>query len=179
VLRKRLEARDDNSLSVVKKGQRLSFNQWADIFLEDYSKPPMRAEKTHEANLTALKALRPAFGEQKLSDIDAEQIENFLRRRLKQKKRVKTTTGFRELGTVKATTVHQQSRVLRRVFSVAVRKKLCTANPCAGVEFPVKVKGLFRPHYMTWSEQQSIEFQAPAYLKNVIRIITETGPQGL
>jgi integrase len=37
------------------------------------------------------------------------------------------------------------------------------------------VKGLFRPHYMTWSEQETIEQKAPAYLRNVIRIITETG----
>jgi len=37
------------------------------------------------------------------------------------------------------------------------------------------VKGLFRPHYMTWSEQAIIEQNAPAYLRNVIRIITETG----
>jgi hypothetical protein len=43
------------------------------------------------------------------------------------------------------------------------------------VEFPVKVKGLFRPHYMSWSEQQRIEFQAPEYLRNIIRIITESG----
>jgi hypothetical protein len=28
---------------------------------------------------------------------------------------------------------------------------------------------------MTWSEQQRIEFQAPEYLRNIIRIITETG----
>ena len=37
------------------------------------------------------------------------------------------------------------------------------------------VKGLFRPHYMTWSEQQRSKQHAPAYLRNVIRIITETG----
>ena len=76
---------------------------------------------------------------------------------------------------LKPTTVHQELRVLRRMLNVAVRKKLLPANPCAGVEFPVKVKGLFRPHYVTWSEQQRIEFQAPAYLRNIIRIITETG----
>src|SRR4029077_7218954 len=52
---------------------------------------------------------------------------------------------------------------------------LLPANPCSGVEFPVKVKGMFRPHYVTWSEQQGIEFQAPHYLRNVVRIITETG----
>ena len=37
------------------------------------------------------------------------------------------------------------------------------------------MKGLFRPHYVSWSEQQQIEFQRPDYLKNVVRIITETG----
>jgi hypothetical protein len=58
---------------------------------------------------------------------------------------------------------------------VAVKKKLVPSNPCTSVEFPVAVKGLFRPHYMTWSEQSEIERHAPAYLRNVIRIITETG----
>jgi integrase len=80
-----------------------------------------------------------------------------------------------ELGILKPTTVHQEFRVLRRILNVAVRKKLCPANPCAAVEFPVILKGLFRPHYMTWSEQTKIEEHAPAYLRNVIRIITETG----
>ena len=56
-----------------------------------------------------------------------------------------------------------------------MKKKLCPANPCAGVEFPTSLKGLFRPHYVTWSEQQRIETFAPPYLVNVIRIITETG----
>jgi integrase len=34
---------------------------------------------------------------------------------------------------------------------------------------------LFRPHYVTWSEQQKVEFAAPEYLRNLIRIVTETG----
>jgi hypothetical protein len=58
---------------------------------------------------------------------------------------------------------------------VAVRKKFLFANPCAGVEFPPGVEGLFLLHYVTWSEQQKVEFRAPDYLRNVIRIITETG----
>jgi hypothetical protein len=77
--------------------------------------------------------------------------------------------------TVKPTTVHQEYRVLRRILNVAVKKKLCRTNPCSAVEFPVSVQGLFRPHYMTWSEQERIESHAPAYLRHVIRIITETG----
>ena len=88
---------------------------------------------------------------------------------------VKTGEGFVEKGTLKATTVHQELRVLRRMLNVAVRKKFLFANPCAGVEFPARVDGLFRPHYMAWSEQQKIELAAPEYLRNVIRIITEAG----
>ena len=65
--------------------------------------------------------------------------------------------------------------MLRRMLNVAVRKKFLFANPCAGVEFPARVDGLFRPHYVTWSEQQKIEVKAPDYMRNVIRIITETG----
>ena len=174
-LRERLQARDNNTLDVVRKGEQLLFNVWADFFLEHYSKPPIRAAKTHEANESALKTLRPVFGLMKMTEIDATQIEFHLRRRLQHRRRVRRKAGIVELGTLKPATVHQEFRVLRRIFSVAVKKKLCPANPCSGVEFPVILKGLFRPHYMTWSEQQMIELRAPAYLRNVIRILTETG----
>ena len=61
------------------------------------------------------------------------------------------------------------------MLNVAVRKKLLPLNPCSAVEFSVTVKGLFRPHYVTWSEQQRIESHGPQYLRNIVRIITETG----
>lgn len=174
-LRERLQARDDNLLDVVRKGEQLLFNDWADFFLEHYSKPPIRAAKTHAANLCALKSLRPVLGPMKITDIDATQIEVHLRNRLKHRRRVRRKAGVVELGTLKPAAVHQEFRVLRRIFSVAVKKKLCPTNPCAGVEFPITVKSLFRPHYMTWSEQQKIELHAPVYLRNVIQIVTETG----
>ena len=65
--------------------------------------------------------------------------------------------------------------MLAQRLSVAVRKKLLPSNPCAGVEFPAAVKGLVRPHYLTWSEQRKLEIHAPEYLRNIVRIITETG----
>ena len=76
---------------------------------------------------------------------------------------------------LKPSTVHQELRVLRRILNVAVRKKLLPANPCWGVEFPGDGEGLFRPHYVSWSEQQRIEAARLEYLRNVVRIITETG----
>ncbi len=174
-LRERLQARDENVLALVRRGQRLTFDEWADFFLEHYSQPPFRSVKTHAANQNALKRLKPVFGVQTLSAIGAEDVEEYLRRRLRQQKRVRTRAGYRELGLLKPATVHQEFRVLRRVLNVAVKKKFVAANPCNSVEFPVTVQGLFRPHYMTWSEQQRIEFHASPYLRNVIRIITETG----
>jgi integrase len=174
-LRERLQARDQNTLQTIRRGEQLVFNGWVDFFLENYSKPPIRAAMTHKANITALKHLMPEFAERKLAEIDADQIEHYLRHRLRQKNRVRTGSGYRETSLVKPTRVHQEFRVLRRIFSVAVKKKLCPANPCAAVEFPTSLKGLFRPHYVTWSEQQRIEAFAPPYLANVVRIITETG----
>ena len=146
-----------------------------DFFLVNYSEPPIRALKTHEANENALRTLRPSFGTSRLPDIDATQIESHVRARLQQRRRVRRKAGTVELGLLKPTSVHQEFRVLRRIFGVAVKKKLVPSNPCAAVEFPVLTKGLFRPHYMTWSEQAEIEKHAPPYLRNVIRIITETG----
>lgn len=108
-------------------------------------------------------------------ELTAEAIEEYLRDRLEQRVRVRFNGGYREKGPLKSTTVHQEFRVLRRMLNIAVRKKLLAANPCSGVEFPVAVKGLFRPHYVTWSEQERIESHGPEYLRNIVQIITETG----
>ena len=174
-LRERLDARDNNVLEVVRKGESLGFGQWADFFLENYSKPPMRAEKTHQTNLRVVKHLKSAWSTSKLVDISADHVEFYLRERLRQHVRIRTSHGYRERGVLKPATVHQEFRVLRRMLNVAVRKKLLPANPCSGVEFPVPVKGLFRPHYVSWSEQKRIENHASQHLRNIVRIITETG----
>jgi integrase len=174
-LRSRLEARDGNVLQVVRKGESLTFGEWTDFFLENYSKPPVRQPSTHFANLRCVQHLKAAFATQRLIDLGADEIELYLRERLRQRVKVRIGKGYREEGLLKATTVHQEMRVLRRMLNVAVRKRLLTSNPCAMVEFPVALKGLFRPHYVTWSEQQRIENNAMPHLRNAIRIIAETG----
>jgi integrase len=174
-LRERLQSRDENTLPSIKKGEALMFSQWADSFLESYSKPPVREQKTHTANLRAATHLKGAFATRRLVDVTTDEIEHYLRVRLRQRVRFKTSTGYIERGLLKPTTVHQEFRVLRRILNVAVRKKLLAINPCSTVEFPVVVKGLFRPHYVSWTEQQNIEFHSPAHLRNIVRILTETG----
>jgi integrase len=174
-LRDRLRARDENVLEVVRQGEELGFSEWADSFLDNYSKPPFRSPKTYGTHTRAVAHLRQAFGTRKLAEFSADLIERYLRGRLRQRVRRKTKAGVIEKGVVKPSTVHQELRVLRRMLNVAVRKKLLPSNPCSAVEFPVAVKGMFRPHYISWSEQKKLEAAAPVYLRNVIRIITETG----
>ena len=79
-LRERLQARDDKILDVVRKGEQLQFADWVDFFLENYSKPPIRAPKTHEANERAALHLKDAFGDRPVGDLTADDIEHYLRR---------------------------------------------------------------------------------------------------
>ena len=154
----------------------LAFGEWADWFLERRSKPPFRAAKTHAANLNALKFLRPAFGSLRLSEMTPEGIEDYLHKRLSAERRIHTKFGVVHRGKLKPSSVHQEFRVLRRILSVAIKQKRLSVNPCSMVEFPVSIgKTTRKPHYMTASQQERIEFVAPRYLKNVILIISEMG----
>jgi integrase len=130
---------------------------------------------TRFANLRCVQHLKKAFATRRLIEVGPDEIEQYLPNRLRQRVRVRTSKGYVEPGLLKSTTVHQEMRVLRRMLNVAVRKRLLTSNPCAMAEFPVALKGLFRPHYVTWSEQEQIENHATPHLRNAIRIITETG----
>lgn len=175
-LRTRLEARDEGRLPIVLLGKNLTFSELADWFLERWSKPPFRSENTHVQNVNALKQLRPVFGKSLLPGITPEAIEDYLRRRLTDRRKVQTKLGIRLGGQLKPSTVHQEFRVLTRILNVAINQKRLGVNPCNAVEFPVSVTNSTRkPHYMTASEQAKIEFSAPDYLKNIIVIMTETG----
>ncbi len=176
LLRDRLDARDEGRLPAILAGKKLTFNQWADWFLEKRSKPPFRSEKTHAENINALKFLRPAFGESPLTEVTAEAIEDYIDRRLSSGRRVRTKFGTRLVGKLKPATVHQEFRILRRILNVAVKKKCLDTNLCSAVEFPIQLRNATRkPHYMTASEQQRIEFMAPDYLRHAIVILVEMG----
>src|SRR5579864_4722753 len=109
-LREHLQARDNNTLPALRRGQELTFGEWSDFYLENFSRPPFRAQKTHEVNQRALKHLRKMFESTKLAELTADDIEMYLRKRLKQRALVKTKAGFVEKQVLKATTVHQELR---------------------------------------------------------------------
>ena len=176
VLRKRLVARDEGLPPSAAPGGAITFNQWADWFLENRSQPPFRSENTHLQNLSTLKFLRPRFGKKRLAEITVEEIESYLMKRLNTGKRVYTKLGLQLRGKLKPATVHQELRILRRILNVAVKKRRLALNPCNGVEFPVVLAGTTRkPHYLTASEQVRLEACAPVYLRNIIVIMVEMG----
>ena len=176
VLRKRMVARDEGLLPSAAPDAGIRFNEWADWFLENRSKPPFRGEQTHRQHLSALKFLRPRFGKHRLSDITVEEIESYLMMRLNTGKRVHTKLGLQLRGRLKPATVHQELRILRRILNVAVKKRRLAVNPCNGVEFPVALAGTTRkPHYLSASEQVRLEACAPLHLRNIIVIMVEMG----
>ena len=176
VMRKRLVARDEGLLPSAAPDGGITFNQWADWFLANRSRPPFRSEMTHRQNLSALKFLRHRFGEKRLSNITPEEIEAYLMTRLNTGKRVHTKLGLQLRGRLKPATVHQELRILRRILNVAVKKRRLAVNPCSGVEFPVPLAGTTRkPHYLSASEQARLEACAPVYLRNIIVIMVEMG----
>ena len=176
ILRERLAARDEGTLSSLLSGKALTFDEWADWFLENRSQPPIRTEATHRGNLEVLRQLRPVFGKLPLSEISAELIEEYLAGRLRSRRRIKTKLGTYEKGILKPSTVHREYRVLNRILNVAVQKKRLSVNPCQSVEFPARLAGTTRkPHYLTAREQALVEFFAPSYLKNVVVIMVEMG----
>lgn len=172
----RLTARDEGRLPAVLNNKHLTFNQWADWFLERRSQPPFRSEANHQQNLNALKFLRPAFGTVPLGEIQSEAIEDYLAKRLVMGRRIRTKLGVIYRGRIKPATAHQEFRILSHILNVAVKQKRLADNPCRAVEFPVSVsRSTRKPHYMTASEQARIEKVVPGYLRNIMVIIVETG----
>ncbi|MGH9452131.1 MAG: tyrosine-type recombinase/integrase [Terriglobia bacterium] len=175
-LRERLAARDEGRLPAILTSKNLTFDEWADWFLDRRSKPPYRSDKTHQQNMNAVKLLRPVFGTVRLLEITPEAVEEYIENRLTEGRRIHTKFGLIRRGRIKPATAHQEFRVLRRMLNVAIRQKKLEVNPCTMVEFPVSVKNSTRkPHYMTSTEQERIELVAPSYLRHVIVTMTEMG----
>ena len=176
ILQERLKARDEGRLPILFASRKVIFGAWLDWYLETRSKPPFRAQKTHEQNLNAAKYLRPVFGELPLSEITADAIEDYIHERLQSKRKVHKKLGVEFRDAIRPVTVHQEFRVLRRLLNVAVKKKLLAVTPCSSVEFPmILLSATRKPHYMTSNEQKKIEFFAPDYLRRIVIIISEMG----
>jgi hypothetical protein len=134
-LRDRLDARDDGNLTALLTSKQLTFNQWADWFMERRSKPPFRSEGNHQQNTNALKFLRPAFGELALSEITSEAVEAYLGDRLQSGRRIHTKFGVQLRGRIKPATTHREFN-LSHTLNVAVRARAARSQSLHGRRIP-------------------------------------------
>ena len=74
ILRERLGDRDNNTLLSLRKGREITLGEWANSYLENFSKPPFRAQKTHEINQRALRHLNATFEKTKLAELTASAL---------------------------------------------------------------------------------------------------------
>jgi hypothetical protein len=135
-LRERLQARDDRILDIVRKGEQIQFSDWVDFFLENYSKPPIRAEKTHQRTSVRVGTSRRRLASGRLATSRRMTLSTIFGGGFRRGVQFKTAAGVIQKDRLKPATVHQELRVLRRMLNVAVRKKLLPANPCSGWSFP-------------------------------------------
>src|ERR1017187_8369135 len=73
-LRERLQARDSNTLPLLRKGEQLIFAQWSEYFLEAFAKPPIRAAKTYLSYRRVVKHLNAEFGDWFLVNLTADKF---------------------------------------------------------------------------------------------------------
>ncbi len=147
--------------------RRLTFDEWANTFLEMYSRPPFRAEKTYAYHKNNIKQLSRTFAGCRLVEITPDDIEHYRVKRLQE-------TSYRG-ESIKPATVNREIETLRRLFNVAKRKKKLLFNPCDSTERLPEKHHRRRAHYMSWTEQQKICMVVPDQLRAAIMIITETG----
>ena len=105
------------------------------FFLENYSRPPMRAEGTHRRTNGVSNTLRLHLAKFDWWTSLRTPLTFTFANVFAQPVVVKAKLGYKELRMVKSTTVHQEFRVLRRMLNVAVRKKLLARIPVLVLSF--------------------------------------------
>jgi len=134
---------------------RHTFEEWADEFLA-------KVVRTTTGNryASSIAKLKKKFARVRLSDVSAEQIEEYQEDRLGEG--------------VQPATINHDLRVLRRMMRLAERKQLIARNPFVQVEF-LKQCAPRPPHIVTFEEEERILTVAAPYMRVLVVLILETG----
>jgi integrase len=117
-------------------------------------------ESTRKRYESSIKKLKEKFTGIMLSDISAEQIDDYIFDRL--------------ADNVQPSTINHDLRVLRRMLRVAERRKLIPRNSSVEFEF-LKQQAPRLPHIVTFEEEEKLLAAAAPYLRVLIVLILETG----
>jgi integrase len=133
------------------------FEEWSEQFLREQVTHP----STKERYRFSVDQLWVHFKGARLSEITPELIEDFKQARL--------SSG------VKSATVNRDLAVLRRMLTLAKKRRLIGQNPFGEVEFLEERKQRRQPHILTFEEQERLLSVAPPRLRLLVVLLTETG----
>jgi len=137
--------------------QDVDFNEMADKYLEKYAKLNKKSWKT--SDLVYLKPLKSFFGDFKLSEITAENIEEYRKERLK---------------TIKKCSVNREVSCLRKILNVAIDWGYLSDNPVKKIKFFSERENL-RERFLTEEEAERLFKAACPYLKPILKVAYHTG----
>jgi integrase len=132
------------------------FEEWAEQFLQTVPQA-----STRERYRYSIQSLLASFKGSRLSQITPEAIEGFKQARL-------------ENGT-KSSTVNRDLATLRRMLNLAQRQRLIAHNPFSQVELLEERRGRRQPHILSFAEQGRLLPVAPAHMRLLVVLISETG----
>ena len=131
------------------------FQNWADHF-----QTRVPHESTRKRYESSIKKLKEKFTGIRLSDISAEQIDDYIKDRLAEN--------------VQPSTINHDLRVLRPMMRLAERRQLIPRNSSVEFEF-LKQQAPRLPHIVTFEEEEKLLTAAVPYLRVLIVLILEAG----
>ena len=135
----------------------ISLREWSEAFFASSLSLAPTSLATYRRDLGTY--VLPAFGDHRLSRLNAEEIEQWL--------------GAELARGISPSSVHRHYRTLRRVLQAAVEKDRLLTNPCARVR-PPRVPT--RPMaILTWAQSVALAEAHPAHLKPMIYLALDSG----
>ena len=138
--------------------KKISFSEFADLFLEKYSKVNKKSWKT--SDWVYLRRLKPYFGSYDLSKITAEKIEEYKSERL--------STG------IKKCSVNREISCLRKIFNVAIDWNYAADNPVRRVKL-FSEKENIRERVLAEDEEEQLLTVAAPHIKPILVVALNTG----
>jgi integrase len=130
--------------------------QFSDEFLDS-----ILHQNTRKRYASSVANLRTHFGDARLTEINAERIDEFKDSRL--------------ASNARAATVNRDLAVLRRMLKIAERKRLITFTPFREVEMLEERKERRQPHILTFDEEKKLLAAAPDHVRILAILILDSG----
>jgi integrase len=138
--------------------KKISFKEFATLYLEDYAKLRKKSWKTDEYYLQA--NLIPYFGSRFLSQISQSQVEKYQVKRLR--------------DGVQVSTVNRELACMRKLFNKAIDWDYAMENPVAKVEFFSEV-GREKQRVLTMEEEKRLLEACMSHIRSMTIVGLQTG----